>query len=175
MKGNTIFLLLLILTSCKPAEEKGLKPQYEDIKGLFEAEALRLTKEKAVVDKTIQQNNFSETKTGIQINWQNELSLFIGSDINKAAWRNSYKIMENKSSISYHAIDTNLRTREILIKKDMSGKPEHILIKNISRNHLYESSEILVYIRDSLFSIDKNQKVLFMGKNSFKINAKIIK
>jgi hypothetical protein len=141
MKGNTIFLLLLILTSCKPAEEKGLKPQYEDI----------------------------------QINWQNELSLFIGSDINKAAWRNSYKIMENKSSISYHAIDTNLRTREILIKKDMSGKPEHILIKNISRNHLYESSEILVYIRDSLFSIDKNQKVLFMGKNSFKINAIIIK
>lgn len=175
MRASLIFLLCFILVSCKPAEEKAFKAPYADIKGFFEAEVLRLTKNKSVVDKTIEQNGLSETKTGLSIDWKNELNLFIGSDINKAAWQDSYKIIEDSSSISYHAIDPNLRTREIRIFKDIKGKPSHIQIKNISKNYLYESSETLIYIPDSAYSIDKNQKIILLGKNSYRINAEVIK
>ncbi|NQV75171.1 MAG: hypothetical protein HQ491_03875 [Bacteroidetes bacterium] len=175
MRNRSIFLLFFILSSCKPAAEKSLKTPYGDIKGFFESEVIRLNKNKSVVDKTITQNELSETKEEIQIDWKNELSLFIGSDINKAAWKDSYRIIKDSSSIAYLAIDTNLRTREIRIKMDSNGKPKHILIRNSSKNYLYESTETLMYIPDSAFSIDKYQKVILLGKNKYLIRAEIKK
>jgi hypothetical protein len=175
MRNSSIFLLFFILASCKPAAEKSYKAPFEDIKGFFESEVIRLNKNKSVVDKTITQNELSETKKGIQIDWKNELSLFIGSDINKAAWKDSYRILKDISSIAYLAIDTNLRTREIRIKMDSNGKPQHILIRNSSKNYLYESTETLIYIPDSAYSIDKYQKVILLGKNKYLIRAEIKK
>lgn len=173
MRKSSIFLVFLFLLSCKPAAEKTFDPPYEDIKGFFEAEVTRLTISRSIVDKTITQNETSETKKRIQIDWKNELNLFSGSDINKAAWKDSYKIIKDSSSIVYIAIDTNLRTREIRIKKDSSGKPRNILIRNCSKNYLYESTETLIYIPDSAYSIEKYQKVILLGKNNYLIKAKI--
>ena len=175
MRNGSIFLLFFILVSCKPAAEKSFKNPFEDFKGFFESEAIRLNKNQSVVDKTITQNEVSETKKGIQIDWNNELSLFTGSDINKAAWKDSYRIIKDSSSIAYLAIDTNLRTREIRIKLDSNGKPQHILIRNSSRNFLYESTETLLYIPDSAYSIDKYQKVILIGENKYLIRAEIKK
>jgi hypothetical protein len=167
--------MFLILASCKPAAEQSFIAPFEDIKGFFESEAIRLNKNQSVVDKTITQNELSETKAGVQIDWKNELSLFTGSDINKAAWKDSYKIIKDSSSVAYFAIDTNLRTREIQIKMDSNGKLKHILIKNSSKNYLYESTETLIYIPDSAYSIDKYQKVILLGKNKYLIRAEIKK
>jgi hypothetical protein len=175
MRNRLIFLLFFILASCKPAEEKLFITPFVDIKGFFESEVIRLNKNKSVTDKTITQNGLSETKKGIQINWKNELSLFTGSDINKAAWQDSYRIIKDNSSITYLAIDTNLRTKEIQIKMDSNTKPQHILIKNSSKNYLYESTETLIYIPDSAYSIEKYQKVILLGKNKYLIRALIKK
>ena len=175
MRSSSIFLIILILASCKPATDKAFEAPYEDIKGFFEAEAIRLNKNGSTVDKSITQNEISETKAGIQIDWKNELSLFSGSDINKAAWQDSYKIIKDSTSIAYIAIDTNLRTREIRIKKDSNGKPRHILIRNSNKNYLYESTETLIYIPDSAYSIEKYQKVILLGKNNYLIRAEITK
>jgi len=175
MRIRSVFLLVILLSSCKPATEKSFEAPYEDIKGFFESEVIRLKSNKSVVDKTITQNELSETKEGIQIDWENELSLFTGSDINKAAWQDSYRIIKDSISVVYLAIDTNLRTREIRIKKDSSGKTQNILIRNSSKNYLYESTETLIYIPDSSYSIDKYQKVILLGKNSYLIRAEIKK
>jgi len=171
MRNRSIFLMFFITASCKPAAEQSFKAPFEDIKGFFESEAIRLNKNHFVVDKTITQNGLSETKAGIQIDWKNELSLFKASDINKAAWKDSYRIIKDSSSIAYLAIDTNLRTREIRIKLDSTSKLKHILIKNRSKNYLYESTETLIYIPDSAYSIDKYQKVILIGKNNYLIKA----
>ena len=175
MRGSSIFLIFVIMTSCKPAADKAFEPPYEDIKGFFEAEVIRLSRNGSLVDKTITQNAISETKAGIKIDWKNELSLFSGSDINKAAWQDSYKIIKDSTSIAYLAIDTNLRTREIRIKKDSNGKPRYILIRNNNKNYLYESTETLIYVPDSAYSIEKYQKVILLGKNNYVIRAKISK
>jgi hypothetical protein len=175
MRQIGFFIFLLILASCNQAEEKPSKLVYTDIKAFFESEAKRLTKNKTLVNKTIQQNRTSESKSEISINWQDEFILFIASDINKPAWKDSYKIIDDPLKTSYHSIDSGLRTKEIQINKDVNGKPTRFYIKNINKNNLYESTEILIYIPDSAYSIEKSQSVLLLGKNNLLIKAEIIK
>jgi hypothetical protein len=161
--------------SCKQAEDKAQKPVYIDLETYFKSEAGRLSKKKNLVNKTIRQNGTSESKNKIEIDWLNELSLFIGSDINKPAWKDSYKIIQNNLELSYIALDSNLRTKEIHIQKDLKGNLNQIYIKNVNKNRLYESMEGLIYIPDSVYSIKKEQRVLLLGDNSLFIEAKIIK
>lgn len=170
MKNRTLILVMLTLVSCARSEEKAVI-RYWDIKGFFESEVQRLTKSKKPVDKTVTRNKISETQTRRSVNWKNELSLFIESDINKPAWRDSYKITEDNSEIIYMAIDSNLRTRAIQIKKDVRGGLRHISIINQTKNNLYQSSEQLTYVPDSVYKIDKSQHVLLLGNNRYQITG----
>ena len=175
MRRLRFYLIMLFFAACKQAEEKPKTPVYTDIKAFFESEATRLTKTKTLVNKTIQQNGSSESKNKISINWQDELNLFISSDINKPAWKDSYKIIIDSSRTSYYSIDSGLRTKEVHINKDVNGRPTRFYIKNRNKNKLYESTEVLIYIPDSAYSIKKNQSVFLLGKNNLFIDAKIIK
>ena len=175
MASRTLILLLILITSCRKPDEKPIIKRYTDIKGFFEGEALRLSRTGVLADKSVRQNEVSETKNGLKVNWQNELALFTGSDINKPAWRDSYRITKDSSMIIYLAIDTNLRTRSIRLKKNAEGRLILIQIHNRTQNQLYESSEDLTYIPDSIYLIDKSQKVLLLGKNRYQIRGKLLK
>ncbi len=168
MSSRTLILVLLMLVSCAEPEERSVT-RYMNIKGFFEAEVQRLTENNKLVDKTVKRNEISETKTGISVNWINELSLFIESDINKPAWRDSYKITEDSSEVIYMALDSNLRTRSIHIKKDARDRIRNISIMNRTKNNLYQSSEQLNYVPDSIYKIDKSQQVLLLGNNRYQI------
>lgn len=174
MRGTIIILLLIFVSSCAEPAKESIEMTYTDIKGFFESEVTRLSLNKTQVKKLVEQNGNAEIKNNLIVDWNNELSLFAASDINKPAWRNSYKITESDSSILYVAIDTTLRTRLIEIKRNDQHLPYYFRIKNITRNNLYESSEELIYITDSIYTINKNQKVRFLGKNSYKINGFLI-
>jgi hypothetical protein len=175
MRHIGFYLFLLFLMSCKQADDKAQKPVYIDLETYFKSEVERLSKKKSLVNKTIRQNGTTESKNKIEIDWLNELSLFISSDINKPAWKDSYTITQNTGQLSYYAKDPNLRTREIQVNKDPKGNFKRIFIKNINKNYLYESTEVLVYIPDSIYSIEKKQNVILLGKNSLFIEAEIIK
>jgi hypothetical protein len=167
-------ILLLTIISCKQTKENAPEPVYADIKTYFKSEADRLSKKKSLVFKTIRQNQTSESKNKVPIDWQNELSLFTESDINKSAWRNSYNVIQTNNQMSYNAKDANLRTREIRIDKDLNGNFKQIYIKNITKNNLYESIEVLIYIQDSIYRIEKMQDVFLLGKNNLYIEGKTI-
>lgn len=163
-------LLMVILASCaEPAKKPAGK--YTDIKGFFESEASRLRKKRAIVDKTVRRNEVSETKHGLSVNWKNELALFIESDINKPAWHDSYKVTGDSSSISYIALDNDLRTRSIEIHKGPDGRLLEISIINETKNNLYKSFESLKYITDSTYMINKTQDVLLLGNNRYTITG----
>ena len=161
---------MLMLVSCAKPEEKAVT-KYLDIKGFFESEVQRLTKSNLLVDKTVTRNEISETRTGKSINWKNELGLFTESDINKPAWRDSYKITEDSREVIYTALDSNMRTRTIHAKKDTHGGLRHISIINQTKNNLYQSSEHLTYIPDSIYKIDKSQHVMLLGSNRYQITG----
>ncbi len=170
MTGKAFIPLLLMLASCAEPIEKPASP-FEDIKGFFEAEVSRLAEIKKTVNKTVKRNEVSETKNNVPVIWKDELALFIESDINKPAWRNSYKTVRDSSNIYYSATEKGLRTRSISIKKNPAGHIIHVSIINETKNYLYQSSESLIYIPDSIYLINKNQDVLFLGNNKYSITG----
>jgi hypothetical protein len=170
MISRIIVLCMLILVSCAKPEQK-TPNRYLDLRKLFETEASRLAKLDPKVNKTVSRNQVSETKKDISIDWKNELSLFMESDINKPAWRDSYRIDESKTDLLYTALDSNLRTRSIHIKKNLNGKLMHVFIVNKTHNNLYQSSEELSYIPDSMYHIVKQQHVILLGDNRYEITG----
>lgn len=175
MYRNLFILLLIFISSCSSREEMKTKTAFFDMKGFFEAEVKRLTSKRSAVNKSVRQNDQSEIKKKISVDWGNELALFIASDINKPAWKDSYKISGDSTHFSYVAIDTNLRTRSVEIKIDQQGRAVFFKIKNITSSKLYESSEELTYIPDSIYTINKNQSVRFLGRNTYLISGTVLK
>jgi hypothetical protein len=164
-------MLISGLPSCKPdIKQSGAVQKYFDISGFFKADTAKLSKLNSPVNKTVTHNGVTENKTVHITNWGQELNLFIQSDINRPAWKNSYKIQITDSLIVYQAKDPDLRTTRIAIKKE-GDKVKWILIFNHTKNLLYETREKLSYFPDSAYLIEKWQKVRLMGRNNYRIEG----
>lgn len=167
-----LFILsFLILSACAgQKEEKGVKT-YMDVRGFFDGEVNRLTSANPEINKTVARNEASETGNMKDINWKTELGLFAESDINKPAWKDSYKVISRAGKTIYVASDSSLRTREINITKDPQGRIRKITILNQVDNMLYSSTEQLLYIPDSVYQISKQQHVAIIGDNRYFISG----
>lgn len=170
-----LFIILVFVGSCKNNQEKKTESIFFDIKGFFELEAKRLKINHPLIKKIVKQNNQEETKNSVSVDWNVEFALFIDSDINKAAWKDSYKVYSDRLGMIFLAVDSTRRTKSIEIKKNIKGKPIYFRIKNYIKNELYESSEDLVYIPDSIYVLKKNQTIRFLGNNSYEIRGEFLK
>src|SRR3978361_57036 len=113
-----ILMLVVGVSSCKnDGNSTSDTAKFFDIKGYFRADSARLSKLNPSINKTVAHNNDTETKKVQISNWGTELSLFSESDINKLAWRDSYKVQVSENTIIYLAKDSSLRTRRIIINK----------------------------------------------------------
>lgn len=160
-------ILIVLLLSCQAPPAAQQKKLYPDIATYFKKEIERLQKAKPSVEKTIHINKQNEKKTLSNIKWEEELSLFIESDINKPAFKGLYQINKQGNEATYTATKASLKTREIKIAYNASGKIERIAISNHSKNSLYTSDEFLEYRPDSLYQIVKRQEVLILGTNNY--------
>ncbi len=166
-------MLIAYWSACKPdSKEAGTGLKYFNVKEYFTANAARLQKLNKPVLKTVTHNGVTETKTVKIENWGQELDLFIGADINKPAWKNSYTVIDNNDGLLYKAKDPELKVREILIKKE-GQKIKWILIFTHTKNILYQTTEKLSYYPDSLYIIEKGQTVKLMGSNHYIIKGVI--
>jgi len=173
---KTLILLLCIsgLAACRPdVHESAGNKRYFDLKAFINADSSRLSKAHIAVTKTvIHNNNGKQTKRLVIKNWGQELALFAASDINKPAWRDSYQITKQGDSVIYTALLPELFTRRISIQT-INGTVKKVAIHNATQNLLYKTTEHLVYYPDSLYLIDKEQKVKLMGTNRYLISGQI--
>ena len=160
------------LSSCRPEIKNSADLKYFDLKGFFTTDTARLNKLNKPIYKTVTHNGVSESKNIRIADWGQELNLFIMSDINKPAWRNSYSIAADDDFLIYKAKDPELKTREIMVKMDKK-KVKWILIFNNTQNSLYQNIEKLTYYPDSLYLIEKVQRVKVIGTNIYKIKGVI--
>lgn len=145
---------------------------YFDLKGYFDGEAIRLDSSNLLVEKSVSKNNDVERKKIRIKNWAIELDLFISSDINKTAWKNSYTKDSSATKIGYKAKSIGLKTRSIVIYLK-NQKPNFIRIINHQKNYLFENTEILKYYQDSVYQITKKQKLLFRNWDVYFIEGKL--
>jgi len=159
------------LNACKPeVKSNGLF----DLKGYFMQDTARLNRSATTVFKTVTHNGVTESKKVRIGDWGKELSLFIDADINKAAWKNSYKVISEDSLLVYRARDKDLKVRELIIKRDKQ-KVKYILIYNKTENILYTTTQKLSYFPDSLYMIETVQRVRLIGTNFYRIRGVIVK
>ncbi|QEK50584.1 hypothetical protein FYC62_02055 [Pedobacter aquae] len=167
-----IFIIsALCLTACSfSSEKKEQAVNYYNLQKYFSEEAARLNKIKPGINKTVKHNHDSETQNIKVEDWIKELALFVESDINKVAWKNSYQKDSTSTSITYTAKEENLRTRKIIILLK-GNKPSKISITNQTKNNLYYTKEELIYIPDSLYQIEKFQDVKVLGINNYQVKG----
>lgn len=165
------FIFMALLPSCKPDNlQAGSAPKYFDIKGYFDTNTALLSKRNPLVNKAVTQDSVTETKPVHIENWDAELSLFSQSDINKPAWRDSYDVDSGATGVIYRAKTLDLRTQLIVINKK-GNKIKWLMIYNNSQNMLYQTSEKLSYFPDSLYIIQKYQKVRLLGANNYLVKG----
>ena len=168
-----VFLLVcaLALQGCKKDSAAASDTmKYFDLKGYFRADSSHLSKLNPLVNKTVVHNKASENKKVHIPDWGTELSLFTESDINKPAWKESYSVQASSDFLIYKAKDPALKTRNIIIKRN-GDKIKWILIFNHTKNLLYETQEKLSYFPDSLYIIQKAQRVRLLGTDTYKITG----
>lgn len=172
MKIYVALLLIVFLTACGTREDsKNMPKKHFDIRGYFEKEAVKLQKQNPIVEKTVSQNTELEVKQLTIPDWKTEFELFSESDINKPAWKNSYRIKKNGPEIEYISIDNSLRTKKVSIRFSEKGTVKQITIFNRTSNKLYTSDEELNYYPDSLYNIKMHQNVRVIGKNEYSISS----
>lgn len=165
------FVLIVFNIACKPnVGDSATTQKYFDVKGYFDSEAARLTKQNKPVLKTVTYNKSVETKTVFIKDWTSELEFFKSADINKPAWKDSYSIDTSGGFMIFKAKDPNLKMVEMVVKKQ-GNKVKWVLIFNHTKNLLYQTKEKLSYFPDSVYLIQKKQSVRVLGTNLYTIRG----
>src|SRR3546814_3195671 len=94
---------------------------------------LRLDREQPQVEKTVMKNDQQEHRSMNGLDWKTELKVFLNSDINKPAWRDSYKVDSSGSGLRYQALEPDLKVRSIHISREPTGQVTGIEIRQIGR------------------------------------------
>lgn len=166
----TVISFLIISCASDKNTSEVREIYYFDLQSYFEKEAEKLTSQKKITVKSVQHNDSLEQKELQISNWNNELALFIESDINKVSWKESYKIDSTLNKLTFTAKEENLRTQSIEIEF-LNNHPSKFRIINKTHNYLYKTDEILEYIPDSLYLINKKQQVTLLGRNDYLIQG----
>lgn len=167
-----LFFIFILFSACSSTSDEQAPKQlyFFDLAGYFKTQATVLPQQ--AILKTVSKNGIPETKNIVIKDWNQELQLFIQSDINKAAWKDSYRKDSTENILHYVAIDTALRVRSIRIAFE-NDVPNEVIIHTQSKNVLYHTTEDLTYIPDSLYQITKHQKVILLGLNDYQITGKL--
>lgn len=167
-------IFIFIISGCMTKENKEVKQQasYFDLKGYFSNMAQQLHKSNPTVDKSVAKNELTEAKKLKINNWEQELALFIEADINKPAWKDSYRKDSTATKITYTSKDPDLKTQKIEISLE-KGIPVKFSISTTVANLLYHTAEQLEFYPDSAYSISKHQKVVLIGENDYLIKGKL--
>jgi len=166
-----VLALVIGFSSCKPDVQQN-KTAYFNLSSYFKQQAQKYRQANIYVLKTVSRNGEAETKKVKIANWAGELSVFSESDINKPSWKNSYKTTNSGNLTIYTAKEPDLKTREIILKKE-KNEVVYLMIFNVVSNKLFQTKEKLTYYPDSLYIIQRKLNVRFLGSNSYLIEGKL--
>jgi len=174
IKKRYIAVFAIALLSCnqRKAAEANTSFLYFDIKGYFGKEVARLQKLNSTVQKTVSVNGVTENKTTAITDWQKELAIFVNADINKTSWRGSFKIAKENGADVYTSDNKKIPVKKVVVeKRDLKVNKVEIIIDN--KNILYQSQDTLTYYPDSLYQINKQQKIRLLKLKKYLIIGKL--
>lgn len=173
-----LFLLLFIgmSTSCEaPNEPAQTGPQVVDIEDFLSKEYKRLA-EKGIFKKKVIVNDSVETKT-VQLSeeeWQQELTFFINSNINRKSWVDYLQIdtqsLDNGAfKITYTTEREKIPVKKTVVEKNAEGKVQFLSMKIIRSNPISALERILVYAFPDSILIQNTEELWLVSDQRVKI------
>lgn len=182
--GSALVWIMIVLVACSeiapPTPSNPAINKYFSLKQFFDTEIQSLQSQQIVLHKFATLNGETEKKALSEIDWKTEFTPFINSDINKPAWKDSYRIDSTASQfgelkIVYTANNPDLRTQEIVVTFEKDAiTPKEIRITNQTQNPIYDTTEKLQYVVGKTYLIENQQKVMWMESDNFKIEGELI-
>ncbi len=174
-KTQWLFLLLPLCLSCgrqsSTAPEAESKAAYFDIKTFFNQEAGRLQQLNLPVNKTVSVNGVTEEKKLKIENWEKEFSAFTDADLNKSAWKGSFKVTKQDHATLYTSSSDRIPVKELLVEQK-NGTVTGIHLVMANKNVLYDSTDTLTYYPDSLYQLIKRQKIKLLEAKDYRITTR---
>jgi outer membrane lipoprotein-sorting protein len=187
MNLRLLFLLLLfVLAACSPEANQARTGQYFNLASFIEAQISDLDSLHPTVEKTVGSGQAQETRRISAINWTKELDLFLQSDLNKPAYRNSYQVeKKGEQTVIYRSIPgEEVTVKYLKIETDAAtGKPRTVEVTMTSENYLYNSEKKLLLhcspdtqghwlVRD--YQVSGYQQLAFFNKKPFEVKGRVL-
>ena len=173
------FIINIFLSACNEVAtptKQGDKPNiFFDLKGFFQKEKARLEKINAF-KKIVSINGVSEEKMLDKLDFENELSIFIASDINRPAWSDKYKIdstftaTSQLQKITYTALDNSLKTKMLTVDFQ-NNQASKIAIEKSTDNTIAQSKQSLSYHIDKGYTIQSEQTLSLSTAKTIIVNV----
>jgi hypothetical protein len=175
MRWLSCVFLGIILHSCsQPSQNKMQVKTYFDLKSYFEKEANQLNRVNLAIDKYVSINgNISQKSVRIE-DFHKELNSFIDADINKAAWKNEFKVTRKGDIITYLTSNQKIPVKKLEIQyQDKRVSSIYIVMK--VDNMLYHSTDTLTYKPNQYYEIKKLQKIKLLEEKRYTIKGNLNK
>ena len=167
---------LLGLTACIDVPTNVAKHDlaFFDLKNYFNDEIKNLSQIKQA-KKSVSINGVEEELIKDSLNFEEELSVFLSSDINRIAWIDKYKVDSLKingqlQSITYSALDEKLKTQSLIISYKNEGV-DNISIKNNRSSLVSNSIQELEYRVGKGYSILSRQNTTMTNERLLKVKV----
>jgi hypothetical protein len=160
-------------------EETLVDSPFYDLKAFFNDEIERLTKEQPNVLKRVAIQEKKEENQFDQLNYKQELQVFVDADINKVAWFDRYEIdstQENQSlkKLTYTAKSTKLKTRIIQITFDDQQTVQEVKMVVGTENQVAGSKKELTYITNQGYKIETVQRLIGSSDKTVSLEVRFL-
>lgn len=177
-------LVLTLLYSCNLNTSSSNSTQAEDLyffdlAGFFKQEIQRLNHKGVKAKKEVQYNDKQDVLQNQKLDYEKELAVFVHSDINKLSWREKYHADTLKEgneirSITYKALDEQLKTRKIAITFDQN-QVSQIAIQNRLTSMMASTWQNLEYVPEKGYQVHGTQQMRLAGKDKMGIEVEFVR
>jgi len=177
----TVAALFFSATACQSSLEepqgaaKTSAPVFFDLKGYMAQQVETLKMARPRVKKRVSINGKMEERVSDQINFEEELAIFINSDINKPAWSDKYTKDSSFSggqvqNILYLAQQENLKTQMMLVSFS-GGAVNKIELKNRTSAAIVTAEQTMIYTPGKGYSIIYKEMPALAEAKNFSVEA----
>ena len=179
MNKLTLFLGLLFSVSCTPEEVLLENRPFFDLKSFFESEIEKLNQTKEI-KKIISYKGQLEEKvlTASDINFNEELQIFMNSDINRTAWLDKYTVDTTFNAqggidkLDYTTTDPKLKTKSLIINF-REGEPYSVAIRNQTGSFFSNTDQYLFYESEKKYRIENSQKLILFSDQALIVDVSL--
>jgi hypothetical protein len=179
---RSVFLgiaFIVVGISCTNPANNKQKQTYFAWKEFLSKEITRLKASKTPIKKSIILNEKKEEKTLTQINFENELAMFLEADLNKPAFENSYDNLSEGNIIWYSLKkEENQKVKKLLIHLDNAEMPENVEIVIQEKNILFSTEKILhMHFTEGhlqTYSIEGKQQLAWLTPSAYQMMGVVL-